>query len=74
MSGYHVGAGSSGVSVRLVTPPNGPRKMTNNRRGAPPAKSSSARSLTAWIIRAIMFATAGFALLDLYLLASSVRH
>jgi hypothetical protein len=70
MSAYHAGTRSNDVTVRLVTQPGGSRSSTSTRR----VPAQSARSLKAWIVRSIMFATAGFALLDLFLLATGAHH
>jgi len=58
---------SRGPQVVLMSPhghmPN--RRATDN---------ASARRITSWIVRSIILATTGFALLDLSLLVSSVHH
>jgi hypothetical protein len=70
MSAYHAGTRSSDVTVRRVTLQGGSHSSTSIRH----APAQSARSLKAWIVRSVMFATAGFALLDLFLLATGARH
>jgi len=66
--------GSSSSSVR-ISPPfalnSPPRSLMSSSR---PVGSASGRRLTAWIVRTIILATTAFAILDLSLLVSSVRH
>jgi len=70
-----------GPAVRLVTPrPGGypaPRRRADGSRSGRPARrarAGSGRRITAWIVRAVMGATAAFALVDLFLLTSAVHH
>ncbi len=70
MSQYGVAGGSHASSVRLVTVSGGMRSS----RPAVGSTSTSGKKLTAWIVRSIMLATVAFALLDLSLLLTSVRH
>jgi hypothetical protein len=74
MSQYLVHPAPQGVSVRFLNGPGTPRPGQGVFQSDPRSVgTASARRLTAWIIRTIMVATAGFALLDLFLLAS-VHH
>jgi|HubBroStandDraft_6_1064221.scaffolds.fasta_scaffold3223866_1 hypothetical protein len=70
MSQFRMAAGSNASSVRLVTVSGGMRSS----RPAVGSTSTSGKTLTAWIVRTIMIATVAFALLDLSLLLTSVRH
>ena len=71
MSGVTSGAATSGPSVRLVSPYAG---VTGRRVTGARTTSTNTRRLSAWIVRSIMVATTGFALLDLFLLASGGHH
>ena len=70
---YPPGAGG-GVTVRLVHPAERVRAPARRRSAPRSARPGSAKRVTAWIIRSIILATAVFALLDLFLLTSSVHH
>ena len=65
-------AGSLGPSVRVVSQ-SGVRAPIRGANGRRPANKADSH-LRWWIVHSIMFATTGFALLDLYLLASGGRH
>jgi len=66
MTGYHPGPAPGSLTLRLTA-----ASVHAPRRAAGPA---TARRFTAWIVRIIMLATSTFAVLDLYLLATSVHH
>jgi hypothetical protein len=70
MSVHHTVIRADGTPVRL-TPLV--RSRANGKRTVSPRRAAAINSgrWTAWIIRSIMLATAGFALLDLMLLASA---
>jgi len=65
-------AGSRGPSVRVVSQA-GVRAPTRGANGGRPANKADSR-LRRWIVQSIIFATTGFAILDLYLLASGLHH
>jgi|GEM_PF-4258490 hypothetical protein len=70
----HEGPGSSGTTVGLRDPRvvlHFSNVLSITRR---PVRADIARGFSAWILRSIILATAGFALLDLFLLVSSVHH
>ncbi|HLN41455.1 MAG TPA: hypothetical protein VK215_03320 [Acidimicrobiales bacterium] len=71
MTGYHPGPVPSSSSVRIITSPLAGRSP--QRRAIGPGNVSS-RRITAWIVRSIMLATTAFAIVDLSLLVSSLRH
>ena len=72
MSVHSTVAGSRGPSMRVVSQ-SGVRAPTRGANGGRPANKTDSH-LRWWIVHSIMFATTGFALLDLYLLASGGRH
>ena len=65
-------AGSRGLSVRVVSQAGvrAPTRGANGRRTADKSDSHLRR----WIVQSIIFATTGFAILDLYLLVSGGHH
>jgi len=65
-------AGSHGLSVRVVSQA-GVRAPTRGANGGRPANKADSH-LRRWIVHSTILATTGFALLDLYLLASSGHH
>ncbi|HML00669.1 MAG TPA: hypothetical protein VK428_10805 [Acidimicrobiales bacterium] len=66
-SGYTSRAGPAGPSVQWARP------YSSARASSRAVQAKSALRVKAWIVRSIASATTTFALLDLYLLASS-RH
>jgi hypothetical protein len=70
---FHQISGSSGASVQLRDP-RVVQHSPNAFSVAHPARDATAKRLPAWILRSIILATTGFALLDLFLLVSSVHH
>jgi hypothetical protein len=65
-------AGSRGPSVRVVSQA-GVRAPIRGANGRRPADKAGSR-LRKWIVQSIIFATTGFAILDLYLLVSGGHH
>jgi hypothetical protein len=72
MTVYSTVAGSRGPSVRVVSQA-GVRAPTRGANGGRPANKADSH-LRRWIVQSMIFATTGFALLDLYLLASGGHH
>jgi hypothetical protein len=72
MSVHSTVAGSHGLSVRAVSQ-SGVRAPTRGANGGRPANRADSH-LRRWFVHFTIFATTGFALLDLYLLASGGRH
>jgi hypothetical protein len=72
MSVHSTVAGSHGPSVRVVNQ-SGVRAPTRGANGGRPANKTDSH-LRRWFVQCTIFATTGFALLDLYLLASGGHH
>jgi len=69
ISGYPHGAtvqGRASAAVRILTP----NAVAVNRRRVPTAPNRTSQ----WIIQIVILATSAFAILDLYLLATSFHH
>ncbi len=74
MSGYGRIERSNATVMRLSTP-LGVGSPTRCLANAPRrVDSAGGTRLTAWIVRSIILATTAFALLDLFLLVSSIHH
>ncbi|HVC71511.1 MAG TPA: hypothetical protein VNC61_14750 [Acidimicrobiales bacterium] len=63
--------GGNGHRVRVVTPY---RSVARKTTGVGTKKVINDKRVRAWVVRVIMMATTGFALLDLLLLASGGHH
>jgi|GEM_PF-2018493 len=72
MSVHSTVAGSHGFSVRVLSQSGGRAPNRGANSGRPANKADS--HLRRWIVHSTIFATTGFALLDLYLLASGGHH
>lgn len=71
--GQRAMVGSTSPTVRLELRYSDPRPRGGGAvRG--PVETGARRRLSAWVVRAVVLATTGFALLDLSLLVVGLRH